>query len=103
MPFTHRPLKIEDLKECTKHFKDRFLFPGADLDLLLDFWRMALKEGICKAAVAEDNSRPKGQRIVAFGISLFITDGFSREIKAGLPPFVFPQLLHRWKKGERLF
>ena len=102
MYLTYRFTQPKDLKNCFPLMEDRFAFGKGDEARLFSFWRYLLKGRMARSLVMEDRERPADRRIVCFGMVVFITDEFSTEAKAGLPPPLSYQVFQRWLRGSRV-
>jgi hypothetical protein len=103
MNLTTRPTQPGDLRECLPLIADRAFYKKTDLPRLLSFWRYLLKERLTHSIIVEDSERPVDDRIVFFGLSLFVSDEFVQEAKSSLPPPLPRRLFERWLKGRRVF
>jgi len=102
MTFTSRPTQPKDLRECLPLAKDLSFFPKSEHAQLLAFWTDLLKGRMMDSAVVEDRSKPEGQRILAFGMHLYVTDAFVQELRATLPPPGSRQLFKLWQKDRKV-
>ena len=103
MTFTSRPTQTKDLKECLALAKDIPFFPKSEHSQLLAFWTELVKGRMMDSAVVEDHSKPAGQRILAFGSHLYVTDAFANELRSTLAPPASRRLFKLWQKGRRAF
>jgi DNA-binding CsgD family transcriptional regulator len=103
MYLSYRAANLGDLDDCFPLIADNFAFCGQNRDCLLGFWRRILGEKAGIGWVVEDYQRSPGRRIVAFGLTLFLEEGFSQEVKTAHLPYVSRQVLQRWRRGTRVF
>jgi DNA-binding CsgD family transcriptional regulator len=103
MNLTTRPTLPGDLKECLPLIADRAVYKKEDIPRLLSFWHYLLKKRLTHSVVVEDSEKPAGDRIVFFGLTLFVSDEFIQEAKTSLPPPLPRRLFERWLKGRRVF
>lgn len=103
MRLSYRPTQPSDLEECFPLTRDRFVYDNKSQKELLAFWRHLFQIGACHSAVIEDRDKPKGKRVVGFGLSFFAKDSFMLEAKKELPPFLAPRVLEKWKRKEHVF
>jgi DNA-binding CsgD family transcriptional regulator len=66
----------------------------------LDLWKELHKTGAWTTVVVEDRRRPLQDRIVGFGISVFVTDEFTRRALAG-SPFLSRDFLRLWVEDRK--
>ncbi len=105
MYFTHRPMQVSDLENCFSIARERFLYdadPGSrkKMTALAEY---LLRSGAEASTVIENSRFPKGKRQVAFGLTVFITDGFLHQARTRLPPFFPLQMAERWAGKEKFF
>ena len=100
---SYRAAKLGDIEDCFPLIADGFAHGGKSRDGLMAFWAHLLGEKTAVGWVIEDHQRPLGGRIVAFGFTLFVDDGFAGEIKTTLSPYISVQVLRRWRMGIRVF
>ena len=104
MDFSFRPATVNDIKPCLSLFFDRFAFrTRKSLDDLVSFWRYAIPQGIIISAVTEERRASLPPKVVALGMSLFVTDKFAQECKTTLSPYTSLQVIRRWKAKHRVF
>lgn len=99
MYLTHRPTTLADLDACLPLIRNGFAFGPDDRPALLALWRHLLIGRVAESAVVEDHTRPEERRIVAFGLSVFVTDEFVQESITSLPPYQACHILERWRRG----
>jgi hypothetical protein len=96
-----RPGKISDLESGFLLVQKQYFFDvGTRMDVLR-FWRHLMDQGACISNVIEDRDRPQGQRLALFGIFAFMNDGFLREVKTTLKPFLPQRVVERFVQGTR--
>lgn len=89
-----------DLPECQVLLEGLNLpYPGASWRALPEIWRTFLFEGTMQLFVVENRAAPVGSRIVSFGASLFVTDGFCAEAQSTLAPYLGPQVVRQYLAG----
>jgi hypothetical protein len=104
MHLTHRPTRLEDFEDCYRVIHKGFVFEKSKTkEDLRTLWRQIFDEGIAVSAVVEDRDRPEGKRVVAHGLTLFVTEDFAHQTATNLPAYPVLQILRLWKKGERPF
>jgi DNA-binding CsgD family transcriptional regulator len=103
MNLSFRPTQPKDLKECLPLAKDLSFFTKSEYPRLVALWTELLEGRMMQSAVVEDHERPAGQKVVAFGMHLYVTDDFAREIRTTLPPPATRRLFERRQKGRRVF
>ncbi len=86
MYFIHRPAQKSDLEPGFNHLHERAVYNEGARNETLRFWNHLLETGSCITVVIEDRELPKGKRLVVFGLSVFVTDGFVKEARSTLPP-----------------
>lgn len=75
-------------------------YTNAEEHDVLALWRAALCDEASASGVVEDTDRPAGARLLAFGISLFVTDAFFAEFKAEEAPYLPERVLRQWQAGR---
>lgn len=101
MYLTFRETRPEDLPRCFEITFENFLFNTPQLrDELLAFWGKILAERSAISAVTENHEKPEGKKIVAFGLSLFVTDSFFEEASTNLSPGLALQILQKARLGK---
>jgi DNA-binding CsgD family transcriptional regulator len=104
MNLTHRPTRFEDFEDCYRLIHNRFVFEKTKTkEDLRALWRQVFDEGIAVSAVVEDRDRPEGKRVVAHGLTLFVTEDFAHQTATNLPAYPVLQILRFWKRGKRPF
>jgi DNA-binding CsgD family transcriptional regulator len=73
---------------------------GSAISYLAKSWlRLLARDGCCTTAVVEEEAGPR-TKIVAMGLSAFVTDKFVREAKTAPPFWIGPELTRRLRTGE---
>ena len=94
MHLTYRPASVGDVALCADLLPEGFVAdPGAIRDML-DVWRTWLREERMALTMVE-NSALKGNRIVAFGSSVFVTDDYIQEAAAFCEPPIAVDIARR--------
>jgi hypothetical protein len=102
MPLTFRATQPKDFPQCLEIAHERFLFKTPESRKeLFNFWRKVLDDRSVMSIVVEEIDRPVEKRIVGFLTCFFAGDDFAREMRTTLPPFLAPQVIQRWKKGNK--
>ena len=87
MHVTYRPARAEDVEDCFRLLPPGFACEPRLKACLPDIWRQWIRDQCLHMTLLEDGERPAGLRLIAFGCSVFITDAFAAELRAGrLPP-----------------
>lgn len=100
MHLTYRPATEEDIEICDTLLIEGFIYPPETRARIPSLWRSWLRSGMMAMTMIEDEARPPGARCVAFGNSVFVTDAFMREARAGLPPYIAAQITQRYLEGR---
>lgn len=95
-----RRAQVADLPRLLPWVRDRFVYEERERALLLKLWQEILATSAGESATVEDLDRPPGERVVAVGISAFVSDEFVEAIRAGVRPYAARQLLHLWASGK---
>ena len=98
MRLAFRPPFPADFGICAGIIRDKFVYDEATRSRLLRLWDEALKAHSGESSVVEDADRLLGDRIVAFGLSLFVSDEFVQEAKTCLPPYIGRHIVERWSR-----
>lgn len=80
--------------------RDQYVYDEEAICSLLRLWRETLEGRSGTSAVVEDTDRLERSRIVAWGLSVFVSDSFMIDVKTRLPPYVGLHLLRRWSDGH---
>jgi DNA-binding CsgD family transcriptional regulator len=64
--------------------------------VLPEMWRTLLASGSMQLFLVEDRARPLDSRIISFSATVFATDGFCREARSTLPPYLGVQVARRY-------
>lgn len=96
MHLTYRPATEEDVESCVGLLLEPFMYVPAIRSRLAALWRGWLRSGLMQMTVLEDETRPPRIRRVAFGNSVFVSDSFMREARAGLPPYISARITERY-------
>jgi hypothetical protein len=100
MHLTYRPATEEDVEGCVGLIMEAFTYAPAIRPRIPSLWRSWLRGGLMQMTVIEDETRPPQIRRVAFGNSVFVTNPFMREARAGLPPHIAAQITERYLAGR---
>lgn len=100
MRLTFRPTIPTDFVGCVRIIRDGFAYNETTWPQLLHLWNEVLTARSGESTVVEDADRPSGDRIVAFGLSCFVSDAFVQEAKTWLPPYIGRHVLERWSQGR---
>lgn len=96
----YRPVRVQDLPECSSCIRDSFIYDDNARAELMHLWRELICTGAANAAVMEDQFAPPGQRITWFCLKVFIEDDYAEYLRKEAPPFVGAQVLRSWRKGR---
>ena len=101
MHVTYRPGLCEDVADCHRLLPPGFVCEPELRSRLPELWREWLRDGRLQMTVLEDGERPPERRLVAFGCSVFISDAFTAELRAGcLPPSPAAHVARRDLEGR---
>jgi len=100
--FHHRSLTTQDFDRAFSLLRERFVFDDTDRSRLVSLWTELLSTQACRTVGVDDRRRPPETRLVGFGMSVFATDDFTRQILEGRP-FLSRALLEEWEAGRRPF
>ncbi|HVZ79890.1 MAG TPA: hypothetical protein VHE12_03715 [bacterium] len=100
MAFTHRPIGLQDLETCLSYLREGFAFDGPRRRKLLSLWEELSRSGNWITVAVEDRRRRPGERLIGFGMSVFVTDAFAQRALKG-QPFLSRAFLDQWEKGDR--
>lgn len=103
MNLTYRPTLADDLEPAFALIADRPLYGDRARGELLALWRHLLATRCAISMVVEDFDREDGDRLVGVGMSTFVTDAFAVEVALASPPHIASQVLHRWRRGHRVW
>jgi hypothetical protein len=95
MGLISRLTQINDLEDCIRLTRNRFAFSESDHKNLVDFWRYLLTEKMAISAVIVNETG----RLVAFGMSVFVTDEFAERACSALPPYYAVNIFEQWRCG----
>jgi len=98
MRLRYRPLEPQDIPICLQLSKERARYGGL-FDQLAPIWAELIRCESLIGAVVEDLDCPKREWVVAFGVSVFLTDAFVQYAKT--PPlfWIGPELIRRFHQG----
>ena len=94
-------MEPRDIEPCLAITREGFAFDPARQRKLLSLWKELLASGDCVTVVVEDRRLPAEKRQVGFGMSVFVTDAFARQARAGMP-FLSRGFLDQWAQGNRV-
>lgn len=100
MGLTYRRTEAGDLEECLCVLQQGYSYGGDPQEELPFVWRQLLTAGTLNSTVTEDRERPPGQRILHFGVSVFVTDEFMQAIRAAGAPGVSRRLVEQMRAGQ---
>ncbi|MBV9852667.1 MAG: hypothetical protein JO250_23650 [Armatimonadetes bacterium] len=100
MDLTTRITDERDWDECVPLLQDGFLYSPAQRACLPAFWRQMQDQGRLNSALLEDRDRPKGRRILQFGVSVFVTDVFFQEAEDSNSPGLSLRVMERVWQGR---
>ena len=92
MNLSHRPTELEDLRPCARLLQGADLYDEQTLSRLPEIWSKLLINGCAVSEVVQDEDRPLDERIVAFGMTVFVTDAFVQRTKACYSPSISCQV-----------
>jgi hypothetical protein len=99
MRLLHRHASPSELWECVQYSPVRVRY-GGSFGRLAEVWSALLQQGSAISAVVEDLDHAAENRLLAFGISVFLTDEFVRQAKT--PPlfWIGPELIRCTIKND---
>ncbi|MDQ2799262.1 MAG: hypothetical protein M3Y13_06430 [Armatimonadota bacterium] len=100
MHLTHRPAQWGDLDTCSRLMRGDQFYDPALRARRTEIWRRQIVEEAMLSVVIEDKDLPAPTRIRAFSTSVFVSDAFIAEAKAGLPPGLVGHLHARSWTGK---
>ena len=102
MTLTHRPMTEADMPECLRIARQgrNWGYTDAQPANVLALWRAALCDEASVSGVVENTDRPVGARVLAFGLSLFVTDAFFTDFQSEGAPHLPERVLQRWRVGQ---
>src|SRR5579883_3220206 len=100
MHLTYRPATEEDIETCIAQIPAAFRCDPGVRSRIASLWRGWLRSGVMLMTVLEDETRPPETSRVAFGNAAFLTDEFTAEVCAGLPPHLSAQVYERALAGN---
>lgn len=96
MHVTFRPMIYADLEGCVRLLPRAFSCEPRLRPQIPTLWREWLRQGSIEAIVLEDATSPEQKRLVAFGISAFVSGAFMEELRSGtLPPSPAAHVMQR--------
>lgn len=102
MKYTTRVLRAQHLPGCLPLLADRHLYDDAERELLLRFWKELLLEGRSYGGLSFRGDGD-GEEILAFSISVFISDEMAEYIHCAREPHVGRRFFQAWLRGVPLF
>lgn len=93
MDLTFRPATLEDWLACMDVLRPAYGNDPALLARLPELWRRLFALGATTTSVVEDRALPEGDRIVAVGAGVYVTDAFAEYLKTDSPPFLAANLV----------
>jgi hypothetical protein len=101
MRFAFRRTRRVDLPACLPLISDRALYDEDALRHLASMWNEIIARGIGESAVVFE--RGPAERIVAFGMSVFIERSYADQLAARPEPFIAREMLRCWRAGRAPF
>lgn len=101
MYLTYRLARPGDLDTSFNFVRKRLGYEEKLRHEVLEFWRHLIQGGRCIAVVVEDRDQTKGERVVAFRMSLFATDDFFLRAKTVDGPYLHRRVLELWRKKSK--
>ena len=101
MYLTYRLARAGDLDTSFDFVQRRLGYQEKLRAEVLAFWGQLLHGGRCIAVVVEDRDQPRGERVVAFRMSVFATDEFFKRAKTVDGPFLHRRVLELWRKKSK--
>jgi DNA-binding CsgD family transcriptional regulator len=98
---TYRAATAADLKRCFSMLSDRSAYQAAEECDVPRFWACLLEHGLARSWLVEDRELACSKRALAFGLSVFVTDEFNREIKATPQKHSARAAFLQWRHGAR--
>jgi DNA-binding CsgD family transcriptional regulator len=98
--FAHRHLGVNDLDAVFSLLREGFAYRASDRERLVPLWRALLRTRSCSTVAIDDRRLPVRERLVGFGMSVFVTDDFARRARSGLP-LLSREFLAQWESGDR--
>lgn len=99
MYLSARPTQPADYERCFAMARDRDAFGRGQEAALFRFWEEVFGEGRGTSAVIEDEDRPRGRRIVGFGLGVFVATSFMEQLPA-VEPYIGPRVLGLYLEGR---
>lgn len=99
MYLTVRAARFSEFDQLLPLIRDRFVYTPQQQQQLLEIWTAVLREGSGESAVVEDHNRPPHERVVGFGLSVFVADWFADQA-ASMPPYIGPRFLELYGQGR---
>ena len=101
MHITYQHGTVDDVDRCLRLLPPGFVCEDGLRARVPDVWREWLGDGLMQLTVLEDGERLPGQRLVAFGCSVFITDALAGELRTGrLTPSPAVHVIQRHRDGK---
>lgn len=95
MNLSYRTFRLQDAASCVRLLEIYPEYTPGLLGQLPLLWKRLLGDQAMIAAVVEDRGS-----IVGMGATVFVSDAFMREARAGLEPFLIPRLIEREMEGK---
>ena len=104
MDFVIRPLEERDLPACVELLRGHLAYPASILPELPKVWRRLLREDALVAIVVEsEGSEAKPGTILAFGVAVFVTDGWMAAARTGDEPYLAVRTIRQELAGPSPF
>ncbi len=100
MSFTHRSILPKDMESCASNLRENFAYDPGLRRRLLSLWQELDSAGGWNTVAIDDRRLLPGERLVGFGISVFVTEAFTARALKGLP-LISHAFLEQWEKGDR--
>jgi hypothetical protein len=99
MDLAVRPAAPSDTAAWLRLLRGHLAYDPDTLARLPAAWRRLLRDEALIGAVIEDRERPAPARILGFGASVFVTDAFMQEARAGITPYLTARLVREELRG----
>lgn len=99
MYLTVRAAQFSEFDQLLPLIRDRFVYTRQQQQQLLEVWTAVLREGSGESAVVEDHNRPPHERVVGFGLSVFVADWFA-DRAASMAPYIGQRFLELYSQNR---
>ncbi len=100
MDLVVRPIELRDFPACLDFLRGRLAYSDDALTDLQRAWRRLLRDDALIAAVLETDSASRSPSLVAFGVSVFVTDAWMADARTGREPYLAVRTLERELAGD---